>query len=93
MIKQSRMQVFYRVLPILIVIIALTARFLPGTRTIDDAYITYRYSQNILEGHGLVYNPGERVLGTTTPLYAGLWRCRVSFSAELERLFQEFHSS
>ncbi len=72
MIKQSRMQVFYRVLPILIVIIALTARFLPGTRTIDDAYITYRYSQNVLEGHGLVYNPGERVLGTTTPLYAGL---------------------
>jgi hypothetical protein len=28
--------------------------------------------RNILSGNGLVYNPGERVLGTTTPLYAGL---------------------
>ncbi len=35
----------------------------------DDAYITYRYAQNILGGRGFVYNPGERVLGTTTPLY------------------------
>jgi hypothetical protein len=40
------------------------------TRTItDDAFITYRYSRNLINGLGLVYNPGERVLGTTTPLY------------------------
>lgn len=37
---------------------------------IDDAYITYRYAANAAQGDGLVYNPGERVLGTTTPLYA-----------------------
>ena len=37
---------------------------------IDDAYITFRYARNLLAGHGLVYNPGEWVLGTTTPLYA-----------------------
>ena len=36
----------------------------------DDAYITYRYARNIAHGQGFVYNPGERVLGTTTPLYA-----------------------
>lgn len=36
----------------------------------DDAFITYRYAQNIVKGHGFVYNPGETpVLGTTTPLY------------------------
>lgn len=35
----------------------------------DDAMITYRYARNLVEGHGLVYNPGEYVLGTTTPLY------------------------
>jgi hypothetical protein len=40
------------------------------TRTItDDAFISYRYSRNLISGLGLVYNPGERVLGTTTPLY------------------------
>jgi 3-oxoacyl-[acyl-carrier protein] reductase len=36
----------------------------------DDAYITYRYAANVAAGKGLVYNEGERVLGTTTPLYA-----------------------
>jgi hypothetical protein len=36
----------------------------------DDAYITYRYARNIARGHGFVYNVGESVLGTTTPLYA-----------------------
>src|SRR4051794_13784330 len=36
----------------------------------DDSYITYRYAQNLLAGNGFVYNPGEHVLSTTTPLYA-----------------------
>lgn len=36
----------------------------------DDAYITYRYAQNLAAGKGFVFNPGERVLGTSTPLYA-----------------------
>jgi hypothetical protein len=36
----------------------------------DDALITIRYSENLAAGNGLVYNVGERVLGTTTPLWA-----------------------
>jgi hypothetical protein len=35
---------------------------------LEDAYITFRYARNIAQGHGFVYNVGERVLGTTTPL-------------------------
>ena len=62
----------FRVLTFAIFILAFTARLVPGTRTIDDSYITYRYARNILAGNGFVYNPGERVLGTTTPLYAFL---------------------
>jgi hypothetical protein len=50
-------------------ILALLARLAPGPRTIDDSYITYRYARNILAGNGFVYNPGEQVLGTTTPLF------------------------
>jgi hypothetical protein len=57
-------------LQIIIVLIAIAARVIPGPRTIDDAYITFRYARNLLDGHGLVYNEGERILGTTTPLYA-----------------------
>jgi hypothetical protein len=35
----------------------------------DDPYITYRYAANLAAGHGFVYNSGEHVLSTTTPLY------------------------
>ena len=55
-----------------IFLLAVAARLLPGPRTIDDAFITYRYARNILEGSGFLYNPGEHVLGTTTPLYTFL---------------------
>ncbi|HLH73850.1 MAG TPA: glycosyltransferase family 87 protein, partial [Chloroflexota bacterium] len=64
---------------------------------LDDAYITYRYARNIVLGRGFVYNPGEHILGTTTPGYtlllAGLnrissldfpilsWLCGIAFTA------------
>lgn len=31
----------------------------------DDAFISLRYAANLLRGHGLVWNPGERVEGYT----------------------------
>ncbi|MCB9762985.1 MAG: hypothetical protein H6739_24510 [Alphaproteobacteria bacterium] len=34
-------------------------------RWIDDAYITFRYSLNLLQGRGMVFNPGERLEGIT----------------------------
>jgi hypothetical protein len=49
---------------------ALAARLLTGPHPIDDAYITFRYARNLADGLGLVYNPGEWVLGTTAPLWA-----------------------
>jgi hypothetical protein len=52
-----------------LVALALFARLLPGPRTIDDAFITFRYARNLLAGNGFVFNPAEAVLGTTTPLY------------------------
>jgi hypothetical protein len=35
----------------------------------DDAMISMRYAKNLAEGHGLVWNPGERVEGYTNPLW------------------------
>ncbi len=32
----------------------------------DDGFICFRYAQNLIDGDGLVYNPGERVEGYTT---------------------------
>ncbi|MCZ7648891.1 MAG: hypothetical protein M5U26_27150 [Planctomycetota bacterium] len=38
----------------------------------DDAYLGYRYAQNLVNGQGLVFNPGERVEGFTDLLWI-LW--------------------
>ncbi len=55
-------------------VLALGLRF--GACSQDDAFISFRYAANLLEGQGLVFNPGERVEGYTnlswTLLMAGL---------------------
>jgi hypothetical protein len=35
----------------------------------DDQYIFYSYAKNLANGHGYVFNIGERVNATTSPLY------------------------
>jgi hypothetical protein len=45
---------------------------------LDDAMITFRVAENLAYGRGFVYNVGERVQVTTTPLYTlilvpGVW--------------------
>ncbi len=52
-----------------IFLLAVVVRLLPGPRTVDDAYITFRYARNLLAGNGFIFNAGERVLGTTTPFF------------------------
>ena len=37
--------------------------------TAEDFLISLRYAENLAAGRGFVFNPGEHVLGTTTPLY------------------------
>jgi hypothetical protein len=39
---------------------------------IDDAFISFRYAQNLLDGHGLVFNPGEMVEGYSNLLWIWL---------------------
>jgi len=36
---------------------------------LDDAFISFRYAENLAHGHGLVYNLGERVEGYTNFLW------------------------
>ncbi len=53
-----------------------------GGWTSDDFYITYRYARNLAQGHGFVFNPGERVFGTTDP-GLGLLLAALHFSTRL----------
>jgi hypothetical protein len=52
-----------------LVLATVATRIAFGPFTADDAFITFRYSENIVNGLGFVYNVGERVLGTSTPLF------------------------
>jgi hypothetical protein len=52
----------------------------------DDPFITYSYAQNLVAGNGLVYNPGERILSTTTPLFALLLAALAPLWSDLPHL-------
>jgi arabinofuranosyltransferase len=53
-----------------IALAVLAMRLGAGPWPVDDAYITFRYARNLSSGLGLVYNPGQAVLGTSTPAFA-----------------------
>lgn len=48
----------------------------------DDAFISFRYAKNLIDGHGLVYNPGERVEGYTNFLWTILLAIAMGFGAD-----------
>jgi len=49
---------------------------------IDDAFITFRYSWNLIHGNGLTYNLGERVEGTSSSLFAVLMAVPIALGAD-----------
>ena len=69
----------------LLFVIGITAILLTARIENDDPYITFRYARNLAQGNGYVYNPGERVAGSTTPLFglmlAGLFHLGFSLKA------------
>src|SRR5262245_50848593 len=62
--------------PYLIPLVLLVAFRIVAWQTIplpaEDAYITFRYARNLASGNGLVYNPGEWVMGFSSPSWT-LW--------------------
>ena len=55
-------------------VLRLAAGLWLGFRPFDDTYITFRYALNLASGFGFVYNIGQPVLGTTSPLWAMVLR-------------------
>jgi len=53
----------------LLVITHITLAVMSSSNTNDDAFISFRYAKNLVEGRGLVFNPGERVEGYTNFLW------------------------
>ena len=55
-----------------------------GSACIDDAYISFEYAKNLVDGHGLVFNPGERVEGYTNFAWVLLLAGVYAVGADLE---------
>jgi len=64
--KKKRAWTFGRVFVLTLLILLLGGLFNRSARPVDDAYITFRYAQNLVDGHGLAYNIGSRVEGYTS---------------------------
>ena len=75
MLRPSRIALGLAHLPWLIVLAWLTS---VSWFLTDDAFISFRYVRNLLNGHGLVFNVGERVEGYSNFLWvlelAAVWR-------------------
>ena len=61
--------------PLLLLLVTRAALWLAQPFASEDAYITFRYASMLVRGEGLVYNPGEHVMGFTSlpwTLWCGL---------------------
>lgn len=67
-------------------LLALALALRHGPALVDDAYITFRYAANLAHGQGLVYNPGQWVLGTTSPGLAGLLAAGMALGADIPKM-------
>ncbi len=63
-----------------------TVRSLASIGIVDDTYIFSRYGRLAAEGLGLVFNPGERVEGYTSPLWVGVATLVEFFGGSVEAL-------
>lgn len=57
---------------VLCVVVLVGSAYVLNVGLIDDSYIFLRYARNIAEGHGAVFNIGERVEGYSSPLWTFL---------------------
>jgi arabinofuranosyltransferase len=57
-----------------------------GWEPVDDAYISYVYARNAILGHGLTFNPSERVEGFTNFLWTAMMTPVVGSGADVGRV-------
>jgi hypothetical protein len=80
-----------RRLPLTLLVVALAlahALSFAGSGPFDDDFILYRYASNLAQGHGPVFQPGERVEGFTSPLLVLVlaWGMRIGLAARTTSL-------
>ena len=80
---------FHRNLTIILVltiIVLMIHAFHEKQTLVDDAFISFRYAKNLVEGNGLVWNPGERVEGYTNFLWTILFSLGLKLGLKVETI-------
>jgi arabinofuranosyltransferase len=67
-------------------LLALVARFYDPHLIVDDAFISFRYADNLAHGLGMVYNPGERVEGYSNFLWTLLLAAGARLGLDIPQL-------
>jgi arabinofuranosyltransferase len=73
LIEIRRLRFVYWLVPSVVILVAflwLTVLCMPYV--VDDAFISFRYAENLARGYGPVFNPGDRVEGYTNFLWVVL---------------------
>ncbi len=63
-------------------LLLLAGLLLQNAWVVDDAYISFRTAENLVQGRGLTWNPGERVQAFTHPLWLLVVAAARSLSGE-----------
>ena len=67
--ERLRIRIDFELLAVMAAAAAVAGWYIARTGHIwEDYFITFRHSRNLVEGNGLLYQPGERVHGFTSPL-------------------------
>lgn len=78
--------IVFLVLVVLLSIHALWFYSTLGWEAVDDAYISYVYARNAILGHGLTFNPSERVEGFSNFLWTGMMIPVVGLGLDVGRI-------
>lgn len=83
--KQNNRFLQWQVAGLVAIVLGYVAHFrLLDARMQDDAFISFRYARHFAQGHGLVWNIGERVEGYTNFLWTLLMSLPMVVSDKLE---------
>jgi arabinofuranosyltransferase len=81
--RNNRVTNWHRILWLIALLLLVFHCMIYWNTMVDDAFISFRYSENWALGHGPVYNAGERVEGVTNMLWVAILAIPAALNMDL----------